>query len=71
MTKAKSEEDRKAAEDVSIQVPKGIMKSKQQFDCSYDMHVEFLCPPVAPERSRDHGNPVRYRHIRVLPVGDK
>jgi hypothetical protein len=66
LTKAKSEEDWKAAEDGSIQVPKGGMKSKQQFDCSYDMHVEFLCPLVASERGQGLGNSGCYQ-----PNGDE
>jgi hypothetical protein len=44
VTKSKSEEDWKPADDGSIQVPKGGMNSKRQFDGSYDLHVEFLCP---------------------------
>jgi hypothetical protein len=56
VTKSKSEEDWKPAEDGSIQVPKGGMNSKQQFDCSYDLHVEFLCPLQPTQRGQGRGN---------------
>jgi hypothetical protein len=56
VTKSKAEEDWKAAEDGSIQVPKGGMNSKQQFDCSYDLHVEFMCPLQPTARGQGRGN---------------
>jgi hypothetical protein len=56
VTKGKSEEDWKPADDGSIQVPKGGMNTKQQFDGSYDEHVEFLCPLMAAARSQGRGN---------------
>jgi len=56
VTKGKSEEDWKPADDGSIQVPKGGMNSKQQFDGSYDLHVEFLCPLMPAARGQGRGN---------------
>jgi hypothetical protein len=56
LTRGKSEEDWKPADDGSIQVPKGGMNSKQQFDCSYDVHVEFLCPLQPGARGQGRGN---------------
>lgn len=60
LTKSKNkdgtEEDWKPADDGSIQVPKGGMNSKQQFDGSYDLHVEFLCPFMPTARSQGRGN---------------
>ena len=56
LTPAKPTEEWKAAEDGSIQVPKGGMNSKQQFDCSYDMHVEFNCPLMPAARGQGRGN---------------
>jgi hypothetical protein len=56
MTKSKAEEDWKPADDGSIQVPKGGMSSKRQFDGSYDMHVEFLCPLMPAARGQGRGN---------------
>jgi hypothetical protein len=70
LTKSKSEEDWKAAEDGSIQVPKGGMNSKQQFDCSYDIHVEFMCPLMPAARGQGRGNSGCYQcngdEIQVL-----
>jgi len=56
VTKSKSEEDWKPADDGSIQVPKGGMNSRQQFDGSYDLHVEFLCPLMPAARGQGRGN---------------
>jgi hypothetical protein len=56
VTKGKAEEDWKPADDGSIQVPKGGMNTKQQFDGSYDEHVEFLCPLMPAARSQGRGN---------------
>jgi 3-keto-disaccharide hydrolase len=56
----------KAADDGSIQVPKGGMNSKQQFDGSFDYHVEFLCPFQPPARGQGRGNSGCY-----LPNGDE
>ena len=66
LTKGKAEEDWKAAEDGSIQVPKGGMNSKQQFDGSYDLHVEFLCPLMPAARGQGRGNSGCYQ-----PNGDE
>src|SRR6185503_16248634 len=40
----KPAEEWKAAEDGSVQISKGNLSSKQQFDGSFDYHVEFICP---------------------------
>jgi hypothetical protein len=56
----------KAAEDGSIQVPKGGMNSKQQFDCSFDYHAEFLCPLQPSARGQGRGNSGCF-----LPNGDE
>lgn len=66
LTKGKSEEEWKAAADGSIQVPKGGMNSKQQFDGSFDCHVEFLCPFQPTARGQGRGNSGCY-----LPNGDE
>ncbi|HVR85725.1 MAG TPA: DUF1080 domain-containing protein [Planctomycetota bacterium] len=52
----KGDEDWKPADDGSIQVPKGGMNSKRQFDGSYDLHVEFLCPLMPGARGQGRGN---------------
>ncbi|MBV8881306.1 MAG: DUF1080 domain-containing protein [Planctomycetaceae bacterium] len=70
LTKSKpkdgAEEDWKPADDGSIQVPKGGMSSRQQFDGSYDLHVEFLCPFMPTARSQGRGNSGCYQ-----PNGDE
>jgi hypothetical protein len=52
----KGDEEWKPAEDGSIQVPKGGMNSKMQFDGSYDYHVEFMCPLMPSARGQGRGN---------------
>jgi len=59
-------EEWKAADDGSIQVPKGGMNSKQQFDGSFDYHVEFLNPFQPSQRGQGRGNSGCY-----LPNGDE
>jgi hypothetical protein len=59
-------DDEKAADDGSIQIPKGGMSSKQQFDGSFDYHVEFLCPLMPAARGQGRGNSGCY-----LPNGDE
>ncbi|HZE98093.1 MAG TPA: DUF1080 domain-containing protein [Planctomycetota bacterium] len=56
LTKGKAEEDWKPAGDGSIQVPKGGMNTRQQFDGSYDLHVEFLCPLMPSATGQGRGN---------------
>jgi hypothetical protein len=56
LSKGKAEEDWKPADDGSIQIPKGGMNSKRQFDGSYDLHVEFLCPLMPAARGQGRGN---------------
>jgi len=51
-------------EDGSIQVPKGGMNSKEKFEGSFDLHVEFMCPLRADARSQGRGNSGCY-----LPCG--
>ena len=63
---SKSAEEWKPAEDGSIQVAKGGITSKQQFDCSYDMHVEFMCPLMPAARGQGRGNSGCYQ-----PNGDE
>lgn len=53
-------------EDGSIQVPKGGMSSRQQFDGSFKLHVEFLNPLQPEARSQGRGNSGVY-----LPNGDE
>jgi len=70
LTKGKNkdgtENDWNPADDGSIQVPKGGMSSKRQFDGSYDLHVEFLCPLMPAARSQGRGNSGCYQ-----PNGDE
>jgi hypothetical protein len=66
ITPSKTAEEWKPADDGSIQVAKGGMNSKQQFDGSFDYHVEFLCPLQPPARSQGRGNSGCY-----LPNGDE
>jgi hypothetical protein len=62
----KGTEDWGAGDDGSIQVPKSGLSSKQQFDGSFDCHVEFLCPFQPPARGQGRGNSGCY-----LPNGDE
>ena len=66
ISKGKNEEEWKPADDGSIQVPKGGMNSRKQFDGSYDMHVEFLCPFQPTQRGQGRGNSGCYQ-----PNGDE
>ena len=66
LNKGKSEEEWKAADDGSIQVPKGGMSSRRQFDGSYDLHVEFQCPFQPTQRGQGRGNSGVYQ-----PNGDE
>jgi hypothetical protein len=43
-------------EDGSIRVPRGGMNSKQQFEGSFDLHVEFNCPLRAKSQGQGRGN---------------
>ncbi len=60
------EADWQAGDDGSIQVPKGGMSSKQQFDGGFDFHVEFMCPLMPAARGQGRGNSGCY-----LPNGDE
>ena len=53
-------------EDGSIQVPRGGMNSKRQFDGSFDAHVEFMNPFLPTAHSQGRGNSGVY-----LPNGDE
>ena len=66
LTKSSKEDDWKPAEDGSIQIPKGGMNSKQAFDGSYDLHVEFMCPFMPAARGQGRGNSGCYQ-----PNGDE
>jgi hypothetical protein len=59
-------EEWKAGEDGSIQITKGDVRSKQQFDGSFDHHVEFMCPLMPAARSQGRGNSGCF-----LPNGDE
>jgi hypothetical protein len=59
-------EEWKAAEDGSIQITKGNLTSKQQFDGSFDYHVEFMNPFQPTQRGQGRGNSGCY-----LPNGDE
>ncbi len=52
--------------DGSIQVPKGGMKSKHEFENSFNLHVEFQNPLQPKEHSQGRGNSGVY-----LPNGDE
>jgi len=65
VNRGKSEDD-KVGDDGSIQIPKGGMSSKQQFDGSFDYHVEFMCPLMPAARGQGRGNSGCY-----LPNGDE
>jgi len=49
-----------------IQIPKGGLQSKRQFDGSFRLHVEFKCPLVAKARGQERGNSGVY-----LPCGQE
>ncbi len=51
-------------EDGSVQVPKGGMDSREKYEGSFDLHVEFMCPLRADARSQGRGNSGCY-----LPCG--
>ena len=55
-----------SADDASIQVPKGGMRSKQAFEGSFDYHVEFMCPLRPDARGQGRGNSGVF-----LPNGDE
>ena len=59
-------EEWKVGEDGSIQITKGDVRSKQQFDGSFDYHVEFMCPLMPPARGQGRGNSGCF-----LPNGDE
>lgn len=65
MTRGKDPEWQ-AGDDGSIQVPKGGMSSKRQFDGSFDLHVEFMCPLMPAAKGQGRGNSGCY-----LPNGDE
>jgi len=52
--------------DGSIQVPKGGMKSKREFEGNFNLHVEFQNPLLPKEHSQGRGNSGVY-----LPNGDE
>lgn len=54
------------AEDGSVQVPKGGMNSKMEFEGSLDLHVEFFCPFMPQARGQARANSGCY-----LPNGDE
>ena len=56
----------KPAEDGSIQITKGNLTSKQQFDGSFDYHAEFMCPLMPAARGQGRGNSGCY-----MPNGDE
>jgi hypothetical protein len=66
LTPSKSAEEWKPADDGSIQVAKGGMNSKQQFDSGFDYHVEFMNPFQPTARGQGRGNSGCY-----LPNGDE
>jgi hypothetical protein len=59
-------EEWKAGEDGSVQISKGNLQSKQQFDGSFDYHVEFMNPFQPTQRGQGRGNSGCY-----LPNGDE
>lgn len=60
MTKGKTrdgnEQEWKVVEGDAVQVPKGGMRSKPQFDGDFDLHVEFKCPLRPDARGQGRGN---------------
>ncbi|NQT87070.1 DUF1080 domain-containing protein [bacterium] len=62
----KVDEVRGIGEDGSIQIPRHGMNSKQQFDGSFDAHVEFLVPFRPDQRGQGRGNSGCY-----LPCGQE
>ena len=63
---SKTAEEWKPGEDGSIQITKGNLSSKQQFDTSFDYHVEFMNPFQPTQRGQGRGNSGCY-----LPNGDE
>jgi len=63
---SRSAEEWKPGEDGSIQITKGNLNSKQQFEGSFDYHVEFMCPFQPTARDQGRGNSGCY-----LPNGDE
>ena len=59
-------EEWKLGDDGSIQITKGDVRSKQQFEGSFDYHVEFMCPLMPAARGQGRGNSGCY-----LPNGDE
>lgn len=53
-------------EDGSVQVPKGGMNSRMEFEGSLDLHVEFFCPLMSAARGQARANSGCY-----LPNGDE
>lgn len=49
-------EEWKLGDDGSIQITKGDVRSKQQFEGSFDHHVEFMCPLMPAARGQGRGN---------------
>lgn len=62
----KALEEWKLGEDGSIQITKGDVRSKLQFEGSFDYHVEFMCPLMPGARGQGRGNSGCY-----LPNGDE
>ena len=52
--------------DGSIRMPRGGMSTKRQFEGSFDLHVEFMCPLRAKARGQGRGNSGVY-----LPNGEE
>jgi len=61
-----SAEEKKIGEDGSIQVPKSGLTSSRQFEGSFDLHVEFMCPLRSSAHSQGRGNSGVF-----LPNGDE
>jgi hypothetical protein len=53
-------------DDGSIQVPRGGMNSRREFEGSFDLHVEFMNPLMPTQHSQGRGNSGVY-----LPNGDE
>jgi hypothetical protein len=61
-----TDQEWKKVDDGGIQVPKGGMNSKRQFEGSFKLHVEFRTPFMPTERDQGRGNSGVY-----LPNGDE
>ena len=61
-----TEQEWKAVDGGGIEVPKGGMNSKRQFDGSFQLHVEFKVPLMPEARDQGRGNSGVY-----LPNGDE